>query len=557
MKRFTAFILVFSILSLACQTLTNPQLQPPTAGPTKTIIAQTQAPTVSSIPPTQTPVMIQDMKGKLKELGGAPCKRIPLFTCVTITVPLNHFDPANPETIDVVFAVAPARGERKGMYVQAFPGGPGGEGVSYASVNNFSPAIKEQYDIVFFDQRGLGLSNPLECKNAYASYFLNFLNTDDSIGEEGYDTPQEQKTAIQNAKSFVDECVTEIGIDPAKLKYFVTNQVAEDIESFRQAIGDDKFMLYGVSYGTSVAQTYARAHADRLLGLILDGTQDTTLTGNEIAFSQMDAINEVLLEVFKACDADSDCSQGLEGGSQAAYDELAQKLADAPIAYDYPFSNGTKVKRFFTFRMLDFTVSYQMYGPEDRMDFMRALASAKAGDMLPLVRLYYDKAYIDGRTEKYRGDSSFSDTMYFIVWCSDDAYYSGTSEERSARLMQEGEKLVGLIPRLELDVFMLGLTCAFWPSAPTSPAVIQPLRAVGVPTFVLDATLDPATPFHEGKTVFEHLDKGYFLYVEGGPHGILGRGFRCPDKYIEAFLISGTLPEQRETRCDWGNAVIQ
>ena len=557
MKRWTIFLLSFGLLCMACKTLTIP-FQSPTAIPANTLVvpADTSEPIASSVPPTQKPVMITDMKERLKELGGTPCEQRLLLTCVTITVPLNHFDSANTETIDVVFAVAPARGERKGMYVQAFPGGPGGEGISSAWLDVFSPEIKEQYDLVFYDQRGIGLSNPLECKTAYASYFLNYLNTDDSIGDEGYDTPEEQQTAIQNAKSFVDECVTEIGIDPSKLPFFVTNQVAEDIESFRQAIGDDKFMLYGVSYGTSVAQAYARTHSEHLNGLILNGTQDTTLTGNEIAFSQWEAMNEVLLEVFKACDANSNCSRGLEGGAQAAYDELAQKLSIAPIAYDYPLSAGQKVNRFFTLNMLDFTTYFQLYSPNSRMELMRALADAKAGDMLPLVRLFYDDASINARTEKYQGDPNFSDTMYYIVWCSDDAYYSGTSEERSAKLLEEGQKLNGLIPRVDLDVIYLGLTCAYWPSAPTSPSLREPLKAEGVPTFVLNATLDPATPFHEGKTVFENLDNGYHLYVEGGPHGIFGWGFRCPDKYIEEFLLDGTLPEQREIVCDWGDAVI-
>jgi len=44
--------------------------------------------------------------------------------------------------------------------------------------------------------------------------------------------------------------------------------------------------------------------------------------------------------------------------------------------------------------------------------------------------------------------------------------------------------------------------------------------------------------------------------VNGGGHAIYGRGFSCPDVYIEDFLVKGTLPGQRETVCDWGNAVI-
>jgi pimeloyl-ACP methyl ester carboxylesterase len=543
-----AFFMILGILLSSCQPLTTPQ--PPTKAPTNT------AEVIATSSPTPSPVLLPSIEKRLKELGGKPCKGAASFTCVTLTVPLDHFDSNNPETIEVVFAIAPAEGERKGMYVQAFPGGPGGEGISLATANPFPSQVRKNYDIVFFDQRGVGLSNPLECKEAYAGYFLEYLNLVDSIGEEGYDTPEEQTTAIENAKSFVDQCIQEIGIDPAKLKFFNTTQVAEDIESFRQAIGDDKFMLYGVSYGTSVAQTYARAHSDHLAGLILDGTSNTTLTGDEIAFSQMEAFNMVLLEVFKACDANAECSKDLEGGSQAAYDELAQKLADGPIEYEYR-AGGKTTKRLFTFNMLDLTTSFQIYSLEGRMDLMRAVADANAGNMLPLVRLYYQNASIDARTEKYLGNSYFSDTMYYIVWCSDDAYYSGTPEERSAKLMEEGQKLVGLIPRIDLDVFVLGLTCPFWPGAPASPDGLEPLKAEGVPTFVLNATLDPATPFQEGKTVFENLDNGYHIYVKGGPHGILGYGFSCPDKYIRDFLLRGTLPEEREIVCDWGEGVIR
>lgn len=551
MKRLALFLLVLSLLSLSCQTIYNLQ----TSAEDPTVSPPSDA---SPIPPTSNPPSnaLTDIKGRLDELGGRPCQGIFGFICVTITVPLDHFDPANPETIEVVFAVAPATGERKGMFIQAFPGGPGGEGISYASRDYYSSQVQRQYDLVFFDQRGLGLSNPLECKTTYAEYFVQYLNEDDDTGEEGYDTPQEQQAAMEEAQSFVDQCIAEIGIDPVRLQFFTTDQVAEDIESFRQAIGDETFMLYGVSYGTSVAQTYARAHADHLSGLILDGTQDTTQSGDEIAFSQWEAFNMVLLEVFEACDADPTCSSMMGGSSQAAYDALASNLAEAPIVYQYSFPAGRQVEQRFTLRMLDYTVSYHLYGLDSRMELMRALAAANEGDILPMANLFFGVANIDAATGEYEGDSNFSDTIYYIVWCSDDAYFSGTPEERSARLMQEGQKLNGIVPRLDLDVLSLGLTCPFWPGAPSSKENREPLKATGVPAFVLNATLDPATPFQEGKTVFEHLDQGYHLYVEGGIHGIYGWGYSCPDRYIEDFLVNGILPDQREIVCDWGNAVL-
>jgi hypothetical protein len=206
--------------------------------------------------------------------------------------------------------------------------------------------------------------------------------------------------------------------------------------------------------------------------------------------------------------------------------------------------------------MLDFATAYQLYGLDSRFELMRAIADAKNGDLVPLAQLYYSNSNVDPETDQYLGDPNFSDTMYYMVWCGDDSYYSGTPQEKADKLIQEGQKLNGIVPRLDLDVMPLGLACTYMPSAPASEKPLEPLKAPGVPTFVLNATLDPATPFHEGKSVFEHLENGYHIYVNGGLHSIYGRGQSCPDQYVNDFLLHGTLPGQRETVCDWPNAVL-
>jgi pimeloyl-ACP methyl ester carboxylesterase len=515
---------------------------------------------ITSVPATNTPGStppLTDIRTKLIELGGKPCTENPDFTCVTIHVPLDHFNAANTETLDIVFAVSPALGERYGMFLQAFPGGPGGEGVSTGDTGWFSEEILEHYDIVFFDQRGVGVSSPLACPESYSKYFLDYLNINDTSGLEGYDTPEEQQAATGRASAFVDQCVAEMGIESSKLIFYGTEQVAGDLESFRQAIGDEKFMLYGVSYGTAVAQTYAISHADHLSGLILDGTIDLTQTGEEQAFAQVIAFNEVLAATLNACNENSACAADLGGNAETAYDTLASRLAESPIPYKYSLFSGKTVDRFFTFNQLDFTVAYMLYSIDGRTALLHAIANANTGDMLPLVDLYYELASIDPETGQYMGDATFSDTMYYSVWCTDDSYYSGTSEERSAKLIEAGQMLNGIDPRLDLDVYPLGLACAYWPSASTTVIETPPLTAQGVPTFVLNATLDPATPFHQGKSVFEHLADGYHLYVEGGQHSIYAWGHNCPDQYVNDFLVEGKLPDQREIACEgWDNAII-
>ena len=560
MEKKRRIIVLLVLLTLSCTCL----MENPTPR-----ITEVNGPT--SKPPDRVPVVTQTRNAGitptgniggitpiLDKLGGKPCRGNTDFTCITLLVPLDHFNPSNSDTIAVVFAVLPASGERYGMYVQAFPGGPGGEGISSAYVDYFDPGILEHYDMVFFDQRGIGLSSPLSCPVAYAAYFLDYLTTDDTVGLEGYDTPSEQTAAIEKAHDFVNQCVVEIGIDPAKLQFYGTIQVAEDIEAFRKVIGDEKFMLYGVSYGTAVAQMYAAAHADHLSGLILDGTEDLTLTGEEKAFAQVAGFNRTLDATLKACDEDPKCAADMRGDSaEVAYDRLANKLAEGPITYSYPLSDGTPVRRTFTFNELDLTTAYSMYSTWGRMYFLQALAAASRGDMVPLADKFYATASIDPETEKYIGSTTFSDTMYYSVWCTDDSYYSGTSDERSRKLMDAGQSLNGTQPRLDLDVFPLGLVCTFWPSAPSKVLITSPLVAEGVPTFVLNATLDPATPFEEGKAVFERLENGYHLYVEGGSHSIYGWGESCPDNYVNNFLLYGDLPLQRETICKWDAPVIQ
>jgi hypothetical protein len=172
-----------------------------------------------------------------------------------------------------------------------------------------------------------------------------------------------------------------------------------------------------------------------------------------------------------------------------------------------------------------------------------------------MARLLYDKATLDPETFEYLGDPDFSDTMFYNVHCTDDSYFNGTTEERITQTIEAGQASNGTVPRLDGSVYT-GLYCAHWPSAPADVAQTDPLVAEGVPTFVLNATLDPATPFWEGKSVFENLADGYHLYVEGGPHAIFGWGYDCPDQIVADFMVTGARPAQREVVCeDWGDAV--
>ena len=155
--------------------------------------------------------------------AGEPCPYDSIFTCVTIEVPLDHFNPADTRTIPVTFAVLPASGERKGMFVTA-TGGPGYSGVASAdSIQTaFDPAIPEVFDIVFFDQRGLLLSGDQTCPFAANVYYQQ---------ETSGLTPAQEAALKQTANTFSTDCVNEVS-NPDLLPYLGTKQAVEDLEYF-------------------------------------------------------------------------------------------------------------------------------------------------------------------------------------------------------------------------------------------------------------------------------------------------------------------------------------
>ena len=477
----------------------------------------------------------------LEDLGGFACYEGSAFTCVTIDVPLNHFDPADTRTIPVVFAVLPAAGERKGMFVTA-TGGPGTAGVQLADSYSagFDPGILDAFDIVFFDQRGVGYSGDLTCPTAANVYYQQ-----DFRGL----TRKQEKNLKKIASTFAANCVDELN-NPDLLPYLGTKQAVEDLELFRQMIGDEKFWLYGESYGTQYAQTYAAAHSDHLAGLILDATVDLTFNGTEYYAQQAQAFNDTLVSTLSACNDDPACAEQTKGDAIAVYDKLAAKLSKGPIAFRYPLPEGGFAKRQFTLSNLEYVATSQLYGESDRMMFNRALAAyASNADIIPLARLLYIDLAVDPQTLNVIPDPSYSDAMFYGVECQDYGYPGATPNEKAENYLKAVDPFESAIPRLA-SVIYGDLPCAYWPNATTDLTRPDYLFAEGVPTLVLGATADPATPISHGINVYEHLADGYLITTEGGPHVTFGYGNECPDALVTDFLVNDIVPAERETVCE-------
>jgi hypothetical protein len=265
---------------------------------------------------------------------------------------------------------------------------------------------------------------------------------------------------------------------------------------------------------------------------------------------QARAFNDALVATLETCDDDPVCAEDASGRMVAAYDRLATRLKRGPIQVKFPLPSGGTQQRAFTFADLEIVAGGQMYAEGDRMMVQRALAAAAGrDDLVPLTRLLYLSLGLDPQTLDAIADPSYSDGMFYAVECQDYGYLGDTPNQRADRYIRAGNAVEASIPRLA-SLFYGDLPCAYWPDATRTLTRPTPLVARGIPTLVLGATTDPATPVGNGISVYQRLDDGYLITQQGGPHIIFGRGVACVDDLVTAFLVKDQAPGQRETTCE-------
>ncbi len=465
------------------------------------------------------------------------------FSCVTLNVPRDHAD-AGGETWEVTFAIQRAlSGTRDGVLVYA-TGGPGTSGIAVADdyTTYFDPEVPERYDIIFFDQRGIGLSQPLQCPAASLAWY--------TTPEIPTGTAAEAEAFRGATEAYVADCVAEAGVDPDDLDLYSTAQAVEDLEAFLGWHGAEEVVLFGESYGTQYVQAFAAAHPERVAALFIDGPVDLTVDGPDYYVESTEAAGAVLADVLDTCTAGPVCSSDVEGGDALdAYDRLAEALRDGPMSFDFVTASGDVERREFGLNDLEIAASSYLSPSTDRMFLQRAMAQASRGQLLPMARLLYGALGQDPETLKALIDPTWSDALYFAVDCGDYAFGSGTADQRADAYFAAGAAAGVDGMRLGSGYF-LDLPCAYWPShgPETRPAY---LGDTPYPVFILGATWDPYTPYANAQRLAAHLDNSYLITQPGGPHVISYRGEACPDELLDAYLLSGTLPDSREVECEF------
>jgi pimeloyl-ACP methyl ester carboxylesterase len=457
------------------------------------------------------------------------CPGLPGGDCRVVTVPLDQAHPELGGTLQLVYRVVPARGQRTGTLF-VLTGGPGVRGLSEADprMAELDPAVLDHFDVVFFDQRGVGGSGGLDCTNAVRA-----------------EQARLEEPGLGPVLDFVRACKAELGSDAARLPYLSTAQAAEDIDAIRSVLGVERIVVYGESYGTRLAQVYAARHPDRLAGLILDGAIDPALGPLDFWTTSADGFNSTLAATLDQCDRTPSCRADVAGGdATAAFEQEVAQLDRAPVHLDYPGDFGPIATSMGSRDLVD-AVSRALYRPDSRMELQRAVAAASHGDWLLMYRLVV--VALPKPVIGLAHLSPWTPTSYYAVECADiDAPTLGGFEAFD-RAAEAAAGSAGLFAGLVYQ----DAPCLEWPApARDTPGPTGTVGALppGVPSLVLAATADPITPIENAQGIVARSPGTPLVTIDGGRHVSLWSGDGCVDAIARAFLLEGRMPAAG-TRC--------
>ena len=447
------------------------------------------------------------------------------FECATVNVPLDYAAPGG-ESIELAVLRAPATNPEArigSLFVN--PGGPGVSGVDYARGARAiaSEAVRERYDIVGWDPRGVAQSAPVDCVddaelNTFVAADVSPDNPDEVVGLEELNT------------RFSEGCQDRSG---RLLPHVGTPNVARDLDILRAVVGDDELHYLGKSYGTAIGAAYARQFPENIDRMVLDGAVDPMLDGVQLTLNQAKGFQTSFDRFLDACVAGS-CPLGRTREEAAA--RFTQLMADIDAK---PLS--TKDGRQLTEALAVLGVAYPLYlEPAQSYPVLQlALAAAMGGDgtaLMTIADLYLERSP-DGRFKNNRNEAILA------INCLDEKHPTSVAE-----IEQLQPQFVATSPSFGRYFTWSVLSCARWPVPPI--AADSPVTAEGAPPILVVGTSgDPATPYAEAVALADQLESGVLLTFEGSQHtAYRSAENECVDRAVDAYLLDGTVPEEG-TRC--------
>lgn len=445
-------------------------------------------------------------------LGFLPCPKTQQFQCSTLAVPLDRSG-ALPGTVGLSVERKLAGAQPTRDAVLALAGGPGqatlplGEYIAQA----IAPALGSR-DLLLFDQRGTGASDPLSC----------------SALEEATLGPPGQ---------VFEKCALDIG--PARAD-FTTQESVADIEALRQAAGYEKLVIYGTSYGTKVALEYAERYPQHVEALLLDSVVPTS--GPEpFDLPSFQAIAPMLSELCS-----SGACAGITTNPLADIARLVAQLHRRPLSGSVYDGSGRRHSATLSETGLFDILLAGDLNPALRALLPAAVVSALRKNPDPLLRLNRLSEglipNVPGGNPPAESSEGIDEALFATTSCEETLFPWQRSASPTLRLSEAAAALHAFpagafYPFDTTAAFTSGLIpdCADWPDAAAAPPA--PAALPNVPTLILSGMQDLRTPTADAKLVAAEIPDAQLVTVPFTGHSVIGSDLsNCASSALAAFF---------------------
>jgi pimeloyl-ACP methyl ester carboxylesterase len=435
--------------------------------------------------------------------------------CGYLSVPAKYADPAGPTIrlgVAILKSLSPDPEPDPLVLLQ---GGPGGSTIdTYLQAIPTTGRLRADRDIVLFDQRGTLNSEPaLDCPE-FMDLTIETLDRNLSDEED-----------IRLSLAAVEACRARLAGQGIDLNAYDTLENAADVESLRQALGYDQINLYGVSYGSLLAQQVLRAYPGGLRSVILDAVVPPQVNFN---FNAPRTMNRSFEELFAACAQDADCGAGYPNLREVFYQQV-DRLNENPVTISLTdIETGRTYQALLDGESFMGGIFQMLYATEIIPFIPRIIYDARAGDYGFFSRILglftFDRSVLYG--------------MYYSVQCAEETGYSPEDYDLSG-LPEQIQQMEDISAEFFLQA------CEIWNVEPAPGEVNEPVRS-NVPTLVLSGRFDPITPPAYGEQVAEGLANAQIVVFPNGGHGSALSG-ECQDQVILDFLANPAAPA--DTSC--------
>ncbi|MFI6155119.1 alpha/beta hydrolase [Kitasatospora sp. NPDC051170] len=422
--------------------------------------------------------------------------------CATIAAPLDYADPAGRRIDLTISRIRTDDTRRRHGVLLMNPGGPGSPGLSMpADMAQILPAqVRERYDLVGFDPRGVGRSSPLTCG----------LTEDERTVLHPYHDATFPKD-VQRARTVADKCRAKAA---DVLPHLTTRNTARDMDLIRAVLGERKISYFGFSYGTYLGSVYTQLFPRRSDRIVLDSAVDPALAwrGTLLAWP---ARAELAFTRWSEWAAERDATHHL-GATPAAvrrtFWDLIAHADRTPVPTTGAALDGDAIR-----------AEYRAFvHPAAATDRITALKAAAAGG--PPAPAAPDE--LPGDNEMSAAWAVFcGDTR---TWPRDPEQYRRDARRERARHPLAGDLAAGIQP------------CAFWPTEAREDATTVDNTAGAL---IVQNEWDPQATLDLAHGMHRALHGSRMITVTGGEgHGVIVAGPSCADTPALHYLTTGNLP---------------